>query len=69
MLGTHREDYDWQRGECAYLEDGAWSVEPNVHNGQRLRHESERAVESDCMRTIRRMVKAAAGSTRIRDPT
>lgn len=30
MLGTHREQYDWQLGECAYLEDAVWDVEPNV---------------------------------------
>jgi ABC-type polysaccharide/polyol phosphate transport system ATPase subunit len=46
MLGAHREQYDWQRGECAYLEDGVWSVEPNVSeggNGQRSR--LERAIK------------------------
>jgi lipopolysaccharide transport system ATP-binding protein len=42
MLGTHREQYDWQQGECTYLEDGIWSVQPNVHeNGDQRRTESE----------------------------
>jgi lipopolysaccharide transport system ATP-binding protein len=31
MLGTHREQYDWQRGECTYLEDGVWDIELGVH--------------------------------------
>ena len=30
MLGIHREQYDWQRGECVYLEDGVWSIELSV---------------------------------------
>jgi lipopolysaccharide transport system ATP-binding protein len=35
MFGTHREQYDWQRGECVYLEDGLWKVELNAReNGK-----------------------------------
>jgi len=30
MLGIHREQYDWQRGECVYLEDGVWNIELSV---------------------------------------
>jgi lipopolysaccharide transport system ATP-binding protein len=30
MLGTHREQYDWQRGECVYLEDGVWNIQLSV---------------------------------------
>jgi lipopolysaccharide transport system ATP-binding protein len=30
MFDTPREQYDWGRGECVYLEDGAWNVELNV---------------------------------------
>ena len=26
MLETQREQYEWQRGECAYLEDAQWDV-------------------------------------------
>ena len=35
MLGVSREQYDWQRGECVYLEDNMWHVELNMQeNGE-----------------------------------
>jgi lipopolysaccharide transport system ATP-binding protein len=30
MFAAPREQYDWGRGECVYLEDGAWNVELSV---------------------------------------
>jgi lipopolysaccharide transport system ATP-binding protein len=30
MFGATREQYDWARGECVYVEDGAWNVELDV---------------------------------------
>lgn len=27
MFNKHREQYDWRRGDCVYLEDGKWSVD------------------------------------------
>lgn len=29
MLDKHRDQYDWERGTCTYLEDGTWSVRPD----------------------------------------
>jgi lipopolysaccharide transport system ATP-binding protein len=26
MLGTKREEYEWQSGACVYLEDSSWKV-------------------------------------------
>jgi lipopolysaccharide transport system ATP-binding protein len=30
MFDTPREQYDWGRGECVYLEEGRWDVELKV---------------------------------------
>jgi lipopolysaccharide transport system ATP-binding protein len=30
MFGATREQYDWRRGQCVYLEDSAWNVELDV---------------------------------------
>ena len=30
MLSAPREQYDWNRGQCVYLEDSAWNVELDV---------------------------------------
>lgn len=36
MFGTRREQYDWRRGECAYLEDGEWDVKLRVRDFEKL---------------------------------
>ncbi len=35
MSGIHRDQYEWQRGECTYLEDGAWqwALNAEMHSG------------------------------------
>jgi lipopolysaccharide transport system ATP-binding protein len=35
MLGTPRQQYDWARGECVYLEDGIWNVELGVEGNRK----------------------------------
>jgi len=30
MFGAPREQYDWGRGQCVYLEDGAWNIKLDV---------------------------------------
>jgi len=47
MFGTHRDQYDWQRGECVYLEDGVWNVEHNAgENANRPRSSGGLELES-----------------------
>jgi lipopolysaccharide transport system ATP-binding protein len=38
MFGATREQYDWRRGQCVYLEDSAWNVELDVPEHAQGRH-------------------------------